>query len=382
LRLQLRRSLAAAVVTVAAGVAGAFVLMLIGASSVRADDHVTVRGAYFKEASTRVVQPVVEIAKDVPGGIDVTAHYLLDAITSASAVSGGTGGDSIFTEMRNEVALVVGKTFDRTRIGLGYRYSAESDYWSHGGSLSLSQRFWGDTATVSAFAAASFDSIAVRTRTINCPRAEGSNDPGCKLNTYTGGISYAQVISPTLLAQVSYDISYLDGFQANPYRQVNGFGYEVLPFQRTRQSVTPRVAYYLPRTRTGFQLHYRYYHDSWSIDAHMIEGRVYQALSRDLEIRLSYRHYFQTPSYFWCDVMARSDCLGSDPKSYTSDPKLTPVRTEMPEVKLVWDAVALQGVPLLGWFARGTFELSYARYIQNTSFGDANVLQVGYTMPY
>jgi hypothetical protein len=68
----------------------ALALMLAAASSA-ADNHVTLRGQYYREPSTRVVQPVVEIEKDLPDGFDVNTHLLLDAITSASAASGPAG---------------------------------------------------------------------------------------------------------------------------------------------------------------------------------------------------------------------------------------------------------------------------------------------------
>ena len=51
-------------------------------------------------------------------------------------------------------------------------------------------------------------------------------------------------------------------------------------------------------------------------------------------------------------------------------------------MKLIWDADALRVVPFFRWFAAGTFEISYGRYFQNNSFGNAHVLQTGYTMPY
>jgi hypothetical protein len=379
LRLQLKRPRARAAALALVSAAPAALLLVLAATRARADDYVSVHGVYYREASTRVVQPVVEISKDLPGGFDVHAHYLLDAITSAS-VAAGAPGDTIFTEVRNEAGLAVGKNFDRTRVALSYRYSAESDYWSHGVGLLLSQRMWGDTATVTLFGGPSFDKVASRTRTINCPRDASSTDPGCPLRIYKGGISYSQILSPVWHAQLTYDLSYWDGFQASAYRSTTNFGYETVPFQRTRQSVTGRVAYYLPERSAGFQLHYRYYWDSWSINAHMIEGRVYKTLSRNLEARLSYRHYFQTPADFWCDMVGAAQCPPSD--YHAADPKLGHVTTKMPEVKLIWDATDLRGVPLLGWFARGTFEVSYARYFQSTSFGNAHVLQAGYTMPY
>ena len=100
--------------------------VLLSRSTVRAEDRVTIRGAYYREPSTRVIQPVVDITKDLPHGFDINAHYLVDTITSASAAA-GTSVDSIFTEIRSEVGLGVGKTWDRTRATLSYKYSAESD---------------------------------------------------------------------------------------------------------------------------------------------------------------------------------------------------------------------------------------------------------------
>jgi hypothetical protein len=39
-------------------------------------------------------------------------------------------------------------------------------------------------------------------------------------------------------------------------------------------------------------------------------------------------------------------------------------------------------VPVLGWISGGTFAISYGRFIQNTSYDFAHVLQTGYTLPY
>ena len=58
------------------------------------------------------------------------------------------------------------------------------------------------------------------------------------------------------------------------------------------------------------------------------------------------------------------------------------LKGSMPEVKLTWDAYRLRGVPFLGWFSEGALSVSYAYFIQNTSFGNAHLLQMGYTLPY
>jgi hypothetical protein len=81
--------------------------------------------------------------------------------------------------------------------------------------------------------------------------------------------------------------------------------------------------------------------------------------------------------------MAHPDCYASTARYYPGDPKLAPVTTDMPEIKLSWEAFRLRDVPFFGWFAAGTFEISYARYFQSSQpLGNAHLLQVGYAMPY
>jgi hypothetical protein len=364
---------------------------LLSGAGARAEDRVTIRGAYYREPSTRVIQPMVEITKDLPDGFDVDVHYLVDTITSASAAA-GTTVDNIFTEVRNEVGLGVGKTWDRTRVTLSYKYSAESDYWSHALWASLSRRFWGDTATIGAFGGFSLDQVGFGgNRTPSCLPQGGYS---CPLDSVFAGVAYTQVLSPVAIAQVNLDSATLWGFLSSQYRQIPGGSYDTLPDRRLRTAVSARVAYYIPEAWTGFQLQYRYYRDfypgsldgaadPWALHSHTIEGRIYHRLRRDLEVRLLYRQYFQQPPNLWCDVASNAGCsqVGSLPYS-TSDPALGPVRTEYAEVKLIWDADALREAPFFRWFAAGTFEISYGRYFQNDAFGDAHVLQTSYSMPY
>jgi hypothetical protein len=366
---------------------GGATLMLLAVQA-QADDYVTIRGAYYREPSTRVIQPTVEVERDSPTGIDVKAHFLVDTITSAS-VAAGTATDSIFTETRNEVGLSIRKRWQRIEAGLGYKYSAESDYWSHFVGGNVVGRFWGDTARIGLSLGLSLDTLSARSRTPACANPPSTS---CTLDGYFAGLSYTQIWSPVLLTQVSAESVYLDGFQGNLYRSVPNFGYERLPSSRLRNALAARVAYYLPATGTALRLAYRYYIDAepgrsieddpWRLHSHMIEARVYQPLSRTLEVRLSYRQYFQSRAQFWCDAIMDAGCYPAASVYISTDPKLGPVRTEYPEVKFFWQAEALAGLPVLRWLAAGTFDISYGRFFQNTSFRNAHVLQTGYTMPY
>ena len=358
---------------------------------VRADDYVSIRGVYYREVSTRVIQPMVEVERDSESGVDVGAHFLVDAITSAS-IAAGTAVDSVFTETRNEAGLTLRKRWSRSELGIGYKYSAESDYWSHAVGASGGMRLWGDTATLRLALGRSFDSMTSRGRVPNC--AGPPPNTSCNLDVWFSGLAYTQVLSPVAIAQVSYEVAYLDGFQGNLYRSVPAFGFEVLPERRLRNAITPRIAYYIPATGTGFQLNYRFYwdvfpgsaatpYDPWGLRAHTIEGRVYQQIGPDLEVRLLFRQYIQNQgAAFWCDAIAQPTCYVAGSSYYSTDPKLGPVYTEYPEVKLIWQAEALRPYRFFRWFAAGTFEISYGRYFQNTTFGNAHVLQAGYRMPY
>ena len=396
----------------------AFALLALLAASlpsglVRGDGDVTIRGAYYREASTRVIQPVVAINQNLPGGFDVHTSYLLDAITSASA-NAGAAKDSIFTELRNEVFLGVGKTWDKTRATLAYAYSAESDYWSHTMRATGSQGLWGDTATVSLALGLSLDQATSRGRTPFCATPPSTN---CPLDVYFGGLSYTQIWSPKVITEFDFESAYLDGFQGNLYRTVpnSPLTYENPPEKRVRNAIAVRYAQFFPWTETGVQFHYRYYfdvypgtaptegipsptgvgflqpagYDPWLLRSHTLMAVVYQQLSPTLQVRFTYRQYIQTNgATFWCDTVANPFCYPSSvpfsiqgtPQS--SDPKLGPMHTEYPEVKLIWDAEPWRDVPFFRWFASGTFEISYGYYYQSTSFGNAHVLQTGYTMPY
>lgn len=373
--------------------------LAIGGTTARAEDYVIVRGAYYREASTRVIQPMVELARDSETGIDVGAHFLVDAITSAS-IAAGTATDAVFTETRNEAGINLGKRWSRFAVRGGYRYSAESDYWSHSVGLSGVARLWADTATVRLSLGASFDSMTARGR---APECSVLPETSCDLQVWFGSVGYTQVLSPVLIAQASYDIAYLDGFQGNVYRGVPGLGFERLPYQaggmlrdgrRLRNAISPRIAYYVPTSGTGVQFHYRYYwdvfpgtyatpSDPWNLRAHMFEARIYQEVGPYLEVRLLYRHYVQDRgAAFWCDTVASSSCYPATSPYFSSDPKLGPVHTQYPEIKLTISAAPLRDTPFLSWFSAGSFEISYGYYFQDTSFGDAHLLQSGYRMPY
>ena len=111
-----------------------------------AEDRMTVRGNYYREASTRVLAPVVYVEKDVPDErFTVGAEYLLDAVTSASIGAGAaavTGGDFLFTEYRHETTLRLSSKLRNWSLGGYFRYSTESDWISRSFGLSVARELF------------------------------------------------------------------------------------------------------------------------------------------------------------------------------------------------------------------------------------------------
>jgi hypothetical protein len=289
-------------------------------------------------------------------------------------------GDNIFTEHRKEAGLSVGKTFVRTHVALSYRQSREPDYVSHAVGLQTSQGVWENTGTLALNLAYSRDTIG--------PFLDK------RLEVGFAGLSYEQALSPVLLAQLGYELSYLNGFLCNPYDN-DSRGRAVCPTQRVRHVVVARLARYFPEAAAGLQAHYRLYYDQWwdpkpdpwGMLAHSVEGRVYMDVTPNLELRLSYRFHTQGHARFWFCSADPSRAL--DPECgaeilnfHTGDEKFGPLRTHLAELKLIWEARALANVPVLAWFALGAFELSYGRYFQTTHYGNAHLLQTGYSLPF
>lgn len=353
--------------------------------SAGAEDRISGRGVYFREASTRIVEPMVQVSKTVPQGFDVDAYFLIDAVTSAS-VAAGANTDQIFTEWRKESGLGVGYTKQRTRVGGSFRYSTEPDYQSTTVGLNLTQGVWKNSGELRVNTAYADDTIPVA--------SDG------RMQTMFGGVMYSQALSPTWLMQAGYEAMFVKGFLQNPYIRVPNKGREKPPNKRLRHAWVLRVAKYFPSLSGGVQLHYRLYYEQsayvdkpanapagnlWGIVAHTIEGRVFKTLSRHFELRLSYRYHKQGSANFWCNTNpafgGRTDCYDPFDPYYSADIKWGALATHMPELKIIWDLRVFAHVRFWRIFSAGALDLSYGRLIQDTRYGNAHLLQAGFTFP-
>jgi hypothetical protein len=384
------------VATVAAAVS---VTLAAAAAAAQQDTgSITLRGNYWRDRNTRVVQPAVALIKEAPTGTVVGAHYLLDAITSAS-IAAGVLRDQPFTELRNEAGFTVGQRVGPALVSGSYSYSSESDYWAHTAAVRVVLELFQRNTTIDASLSYGNDKVALR-------MGPTLYNPVGGLQTVRGLLNLTQLFAPNVLGTLTYDIAVLgfgnaqNGWQGNPYRAVNVGGAparEVVPYQRIRQSLAGALHWYLP---THIRLmpylilrpSYRFYFDDWGINSHTPELRIFIPAG-PTEFRVTGRYYTQTQASFWNDVdgvpsyptgmgLHCTTCFTSTIRQglyYTSDPKLSTFTSEFLELRFL---VKLRGlgllrVPGMAWLSTGIVEISYGHYFNggyaHRAFGDAEV---------
>jgi hypothetical protein len=357
--------------------AAALLVALGGAATARADGVISMRGAYYKERSTRVQQPMIDAQLEAGEHGEVRAHFLVDSITSASAATGA--GAVEFNELRYEGG--VGYTHQlpgRIRLGGQVRYSTESDYNSLFGAGHLEVALFDQASTLRLLVGHTSDDItngvAVMMGSLGTPRREEN------LGTTLASLGWTQVFSPRLVGSLTYDFIYASGYQANIYRVVRGGSDPVperVPGIRQRHAVAVSGRVFLP-TRTTLIGAYRFYGDDWGIVAHTPELRVVQELVAGLDVRLRYRFYTQSSAEFYKPVYMQAELV--DPTVWvTDDEKLSAFQTHTVGGQV---SVELGTVGFGGWLAGVRVDAIVERVWQDTSFGDAWVGQLGVALPF
>jgi hypothetical protein len=411
-RLQLMRVVAFALAL------AAFVL-----GSVAHADEVVLRGNYWRDRNTRVIQPEVDISKDLSTGTTIGAHYLLDAITSAS-LAAGVIQDHPFTELRNEVGVSVGQRIGPTQHTVSYSYSSESDYWAHTLSVASTFDFFQKNSQLGLVTSYGSDVIALRQSPTVYVKLGG-------LQTFGFIASWTQVLSRTMLGVLEYDLSVAGfgsskglitgspdastGFQSNAYRAVQVGGAaerESVPFQRVRQSFAAALHIMFPTggvlvPYVAIRPSYRYYFDDWSVKASTVELRTFLPVG-PVEFRVTGRYYTQGHASFYADNgsdgapayvgtaaqgLPCAGCYagsshGANKLYYTADPKLSTFSSMFVELRLALrlePIMRLSSHPIPRWLALGRVEISYGHYFNDryayATFGGADVAGLTLAFP-
>lgn len=220
----------------------------------------------------------------------------------------------------------------------------------------------------------------------------GWNDTQTHRYTLNDNLSIAQVLSPTTLMVLSYGLTFQTGTLENGWNSVyvadaQTYGCwddpeQAAPYDcpnrerdnwprtRTRHAIAGQLNQHIPRTRSTFKAHYRYYRDDFDLQAHTAEASYYQWMGRRFYLRLGYRIHVQSGVGFYAQSIFEREI---EERFYTADSDLARFVAHQPSVKGVIYITPPDS-------ARGGaqfLDLGYARY-QRSNDMRMNVFSLGY----
>ena len=370
-------------------------ILLASVTAAHADGTLAMRGVYYKERSTRVVQPMLDGMFEVGARGLVTGHLLVDAITSASASSGAAAAEP-FTERRleggagyaQELDGPDGTFLDVVRVGAETKFSKEPDYRSFYAGVRAEAEMVQKNLLFGVGGGVALDEVNNEgaQSPMGGPRLLCDNNDtvadatACPLNTYSVFTSISQIVSRNAVVGLSYDIAKVHGFTSNAYRQVftaSGPFAEKHPNDRLRQAVAISARYFIPESKTTAIASYRYYFDDWDIHAHTPEIRVVQEVGDSVDATVGYRYYKQDAAFFW--MKHYPDQTIEMSKYLTDDPKMTAFTGHLIEAKL---GLLGETFGLEGRWAGARLEGILEYIVQNNRFGNAVVAHASLTVPF
>lgn len=360
----------------------AIILLLSFGTILFAEDKISFRTNLFSDnTGTAVQSPAVEVIKGLISELHFFMRYSLDrviippirglsatpsptdAVTGASRpVDDANAANKSFNKDRNEITA----GFSLPQVSGSFYYSNESDYLGKMATIAANTDLNQRNTNVAINYSYGWDKIKpLGTDTLHTKEAHSVN------------ATITQVLSPNMIARVGADLSYVTGFQSNPYRTVNAGGQILLerhPLERKRGAAFFKINCYF-KTQTTVNMEYRYYRDSWDVKSHTLGFFYHQYFSDKVLFRYRYRYYLQTAANFYRGNYSTVEPL------MTSDYKLQPFNAHLFGFKIEYKLEDLVKDGFLGFLSSSTFEAKYERYFSSNDFA-ANIFQLGLVINY
>lgn len=271
-------------------------------ATVLPEDRADVMYHRYDGGGVEVDGPSILVRKSVKDTVSLSANYYVDSISSASVDVVSTA--SPYTEERTETSLSMDYLHNKTLMSLALTKSDESDYLSETGSFSISHDMFGDLTTVSLGYSVGNDDIS----------RNGDADFGDQVKRQNYRLSLSQILTKNTILGVGWETITDEGFLNNPYRSYryldplagDGYSYlpEVYPRTRTSNALALRLKYYLPY-RAALSSEYRYFNDTWGIDANNFELAYTHPFKEKWIFDIRYRYYTQDGADFYSDLFTR-----------------------------------------------------------------------------
>lgn len=274
------------------------------AAAVLPDDRADVLYHSYSGDNVEVGGPSILVRKGFAKNFSAYGNYYTDSVSSASIDVITTA--SPYAEERNQYGLGLDALYNKTIFSFGYVNSFENDYTANSAYFNVSQDAFGGLTTITLGYSVGWDEV----------RRNGDPDFKENVDRQHYRIGFTQVLTKNALLNFAFETITDEGFLNNPYRSVryvdptSGTGYsfepELYPNTRTSNAAALRSRYYLPY-RASFFGEYRYYTDTWDINAHTVSVGYTHPIKRKWTLDLKYRYYTQNSAAFYSDLFPRPE---------------------------------------------------------------------------
>jgi hypothetical protein len=220
-----------------------------------------------------------------------------DAISGASPKYHDKGLTEI-VDTRNAWSASVSRYFAQDAITTGYSYSSEHDYVSRNWSLQNAWSTENQNTTFTAGVSRSADRILPNSIFLRDEREK---------NTTEFVVGLTQVMTRTDLAQITLRHSRGRGYFADQYKL-----YDLRPDSRDANTLLLRWNHYFEGNDTALHASYRFYTDSYDIDAHTLELEYVMNLPGAWQLSPLVRYYTQTAAAFYFDPVVNDPFADAD----------------------------------------------------------------------
>jgi hypothetical protein len=348
------------------------VLALAGAARVAHADtgFLSKVQVYADSDHTTVVSPVVQAQADVSADTNVSLGYLADVVTSASIDVVSQASKTTIHDTRHQFTAGLAHIFGSLTLAGGYSYSQENDYQSNSVNATATQELFDKNTTLAIGYALSMNTVG-RAGDMNFAQV---------LDEHAASVSWTQILSPTWVTQVTYELGASFGFQSSPYRFVpiradvdatpSEWILETDPDTRWRHALV-FAANHAIFSDSSVQADYRVYHDTWGITSSTVGFRYFVNFGKRVELRLRERFYTQGAASFYQAVYTA-------PQQYMAfDRELSPLWSNTIGGKLMYQMTDR----LEGELKADVFYYSYSDFPELLSRTGANI-GVGLSLTY
>jgi hypothetical protein len=282
-------------------------------AGVLAEDRADALYHRYQGGGVEIQGPSVLVRKKIGEHFAVNANYYMDFVTSASIDVKLSA--SQYKEQRTQKSLGFEFLHDKTTYTANVISSKESDYTADTASFGLSQDMFGDLTTVSLGYRRGWNHVF---RNIKDPDGAKIRDPSFaeQMDTRAYTVGLTQIITRNMLAGINVEAITDEGYLNSPYRSVRyadpgdprGFALQAEIYPRTHTSNATAIfaKYYLP-WRAAIEGNYRFYSDSWGVNASTFDLTYTHPAWRRWIFDGRLRYYTQTQADFYSDLFPRRD---------------------------------------------------------------------------